>query len=234
VTVIILSRAIESFFERVPLESELLQKLADKKITRNQLLETVESDLAILPIIVSGVSSSKATVRYSCAAVLVSLSEKQPAKLYPYMDFFASLLDSKHRILKWNGMAAIANLCRVDADKKFDAIFDKYYGFLGDEYMVTVATVVANSAKIARAKPYLVPRITTELLRVGGISTTPHLTEECTRVIAEKAIETFEAFYDLMSNKEKAAALTFANKHVKSTRLSLKNTAEIFLKKRAL
>jgi hypothetical protein len=215
------------------LESELLQRLAEKKITKKQLLETVESDLALLPIVVGGVSSPKATVRYGCAGVLVNLSEKQPARLYPYMDFFVSLLDSKHRVLKWNGMAAIANICSVDAEKKFDAIFDKYYGFLGDEYMVTVANIAANSPRIARAKPYLVPKITTALLRVEGISTTPHLTAECTRVIAEKAIEAFDEFYDLMGKKEKAAVVDFAKKHVNSSRLSLKKEAQLFLKKRA-
>jgi hypothetical protein len=38
----------------------------------------------------------------------------------------------------------IANLA-VDAERKFDAIFERYYGFLGSEYMVTVANVVAFS-----------------------------------------------------------------------------------------
>ena len=85
----------------------------------------------------------------------MDLSEKHPDKLYPYMDRFIALLDSKHRILTWNAMAIIANLTAVDVDRKFDAIFDKYYSYLGNEYMVTVANVVANSAKIASNKPYL-------------------------------------------------------------------------------
>ena len=40
----------------------------------------------------------------------------------------------------------------VDVDRKFDAILDKYYSYLGNEYMVTVANVVANPAKIAANK----------------------------------------------------------------------------------
>jgi hypothetical protein len=110
-------------------------------------------------------------------------------------------------------------------------MFDKYYGFLDDEYMVTVANVVGNSARIARAKPYLVPRITAELLRVDGISTSPHLTEECRRVIAEKAIESFDQFYDLMGAKEKAKVLAFVKKHADSSRVSLRKEAKAFLSK---
>lgn len=213
--------------------SDLLRRLAEKTVTKQELLKKVESDFDLLPLVVQGVSSPKANVRYGCASVLVDLTAKYPEKLYPQMDFFIKLLESKRRILVWNGVAAIANLCQVDADKKFDATFDKYYGFLNDEYMVTVANVVANSARIARAKPYLVPRITAELLRVSQISTSPHLTEECTRVIAEKAIESFDDFFDLMSAKERVQVVAFAKTHVDSPRASLRKEAERFLKRHA-
>lgn len=210
---------------------DLLQQLAKKSISKKKLARVVEEDFTLLPLVMKGVASPKAHVRYSCAGLLVNLTEKYPEKLHEHMDFFMTLLDSPHRILKWNGMAAIANLCAVDADKKFDAIFDKYYGFLNDEYMVTVANVVANSARIAHAKPYLVPRITTELLRVDKISTSPHLTEECTRVIAEKAIESFNEFFNLMSVAEKTKVLAFVNNYTDSSRVSLRKEAQLFLKR---
>ena len=128
-------------------------------------------------------------------------------------------------------MAAIANLCAVDVDKKFDSIFDKYYGFLNDEYMVTVANVVGNSAKIALAKPYLVPRITAELLQVEKINTSAHLTEECKRVIAEQTIKSFNQFFDKMGAEEKAKVLSFVKKHADSSRDSLRKEATLFLKR---
>ena len=213
------------------MDSDLLQRLAEKSITKEELCKAVECDFKLLPLVITGVASSKARVRYGCASVLVDLSAKHPGKLYPHMDFFISLLDSKHRILVWNAMAIIANLCAVDVDKKFDAIFDKYYALLNDEYMVTVANVVGNSAKISRAKPYLVPRITAELLRVDEISTSPHLTEECKRVIAEKAIESFNHFFDLMAAREKAKVRSFVKKHANSSRASLRKEAELFLRR---
>jgi hypothetical protein len=213
-------------------ESQLLQNLAEKRIAKEALFTMVETDFGLLPEVFGGVSSPKASVRYGCASVLVDLSAKYPEKLYPHMDKFTALLDSKHRILTWNAMAAIANLCSVDKDQKFDAIFNKYFGFLNNEYLVTVANVVSNSGKIAAAKPYLIPKITGELCKVENISTTPHLTEECKRVIAEKTVEAFNQFYNKMSAKDKAKAVSFVKRQTGSSRKTLREKAELFLKQR--
>jgi 2'-5' RNA ligase len=211
------------------MESRLLKGLADKSMTKEQLFRKVEKNFDMLPGVLDGVSSSKATIRYGCAKVLMDLSEEYPEELYPYMDFFVNLLDSKYRILTWNAMAIIANLTRVDKDKKFEAIFDKYYSFLNDEYMVTVANVVGQSGKIALAKPYLAQKITDKLLKVENISVTPHLTEECRRVIAEKAIESFDLFFDKIEQKEKV--VSFVERQLNSSRTKLRIEAEYFLKK---
>lgn len=211
------------------LETELLRKLEDKSMTKEELLGKVKQNFDLLPEVLNGVSSSRASVRYGCAKVLMDLSEEKPEKLYPHMDFFIDLLDSKYRILTWNALAIIANLTRVDKDNKFDAVFDKYYGFLNDEYMVTVANVVGNSGKIALAKPHLMQKITDELLKVENVSTTPHLTGECKRVIAEHAIESFSQFFDKIDHKEKV--LSFVARQADSPRKTLKKKAEKFLSK---
>ncbi len=213
------------------MEAKLLEKLAEKQITKEQLYQMTKQDFKLLPQVLSGVSSAKADVRYGCAKVLMDLSAKHPEKLYPHMDAFVTLLDSKYRILVWNALAIIANLCAVDADKKFDALFDKYYSFLGDPYMVTVANTVGNSGRIALAKPYLIPKITNELLRVEGISTTPHLTDECKRVIAEQTVETFNVFFDKMNDEAKANALKFVKRQLGSSREKLNVKAELFIHK---
>ena len=210
------------------MEDELLFKLVDKSITGKELLRKIKLDFGLLPTVVKGVSSSKAAIRYGCAKVLVDFSEEHPEQLYSYMDFFVELLNSDYRILTWNAMAIIANLTKVDKDMKFDAIFDKYYSFINNEYMVTVANVVGNSGKIALAKPHLIEKITIELLKVANISTTPHLTEECKMVIAEKAIKCFDLFFDKVKQKEKVVG--FAKSHLNSPRETLRRTAKNFLK----
>jgi len=213
------------------MENELLKKVADKTLTKEELRQRVKQDFDLLPVLLKGISSPKATVRYGCAKVLMDLSEEYPEKLYPHMDAFIELLDSKYRILTWNAMAIIANLAKVDKDQKFDAIFDKYYGFLNNEYMVTVANVVGNSRKIALAKLYFLPKITAELLKVENISVTPHLTEECKRVIAEKAIGVFDLFFDKIEEKEKKKVLSFVERQLDSSRRTLRTRAADFLKK---
>jgi len=209
--------------------SQLTEALLDKSMTKEELLKRVKQDFSLISFLLSGVDSSKAAVRYGCAKVLMDLSGEHPEKLYPYFDLFIDLLDSKYRILTWNAFTIIANLTRVDADKKFDAIFDKYYSFLDNDYMVTVANVVGNSGKIALAKPYLIPKITEELLKVEDISTSPHLTEECKRVIAEKTIKVLDLFFDRIDQKERV--ICFVEVHLDSSRKKLRTAAENFLKK---
>ena len=211
------------------METELLQKLADKSLTKEELLKRVRQDFNLIPILLEGIRSSKAAVRYGCAKALMDLSEENPEKLYPYMASFVDLLDSKYRILVWNALAIIASLTEVDVDKKFDAVFAKYYSFMNDEHMVTVANVVGNSSKIALAKPYLIPKITDELLKTEDISITPHLTEECKRVIAQKAIKSIDSFFEEIEDKERV--ISFVKRHLNSPRETLRTATESFLKK---
>ena len=209
--------------------SILAQALMDKSLTKKELLSKVKADFSLIPLLLEGVAHQKAAVRYGCSKVLMDLSEENPEKLYPHFNFFVNMLDSKYRILTWTALAIIANLTKTDTDNKFDAIFSKYYSFLDKKYMVTVANVVGNSGKIALAKPYLVPEITNELLKVEHLSITPHLTDECKRVIIQQAINTFYEFFDRIAQKEQV--LSFVQLHVDSPRKKLKTSAEKFLQK---
>ena len=209
--------------------SILAQALMDKSLTKKELLSKVKADFSLIPLLLEGVAHQKAAVRYGCSKVLMDLSEENPEKLYPHFNFFVNMLDSKYRILTWTALAIIANLTKTDTDNKFDAIFGKYYSFLDKKYMVTVANVVGNSGKIALAKPYLVPEITNELLKVEHLSITPHLTDECKRVIIQQAINIFYEFFDRIDKKEQV--LSFVQLHVDSPRKKLKTSAEKFLQK---
>ena len=209
--------------------TDFLQELESKALTKEGLVVKVEQDFSLIPTVLEGTSSRKASIRYCCGKALMDLSEKHPERIYPYMDRFIELLESKHRILTWNVIISIANLTRVDSEKKFDAIFDKYYDLLDDGYMVTVANVVGNSGKIALAKPYLIQEITRELLKVEGLSLTPHLTAECKRVIMEHAIRSLDVFFDKVEAKENA--LSFVRRQLGSPRKSLAKRACDFLEK---
>jgi hypothetical protein len=207
----------------------LARSLADKSLTKQELFNRVKEDFTLIPLLLKGVGSSKATVRYGCAKVLMDFSEEYPEQLYPYMDSIIDLLDSKYRILTWNAFAIIANLTKVDKENKFDTIFEKYYSFLDNDYMVTVSNIVGNSSKIAEAKPYLISRISNELLKVKDLSIGPHLTKECKRVIAQSTIKTLDSFFDKIEQKD--SVLAFVRYYVDSPRKKLKDIAQKFLKK---
>lgn len=211
------------------MESKLLQKLGDKSLSKERLFQKVKQNDDLIPEIIAGVSSPKPAIRYGCGKILMDVSEEHPEKLYPFMDFFVTLLDSKYRILTWNAMCIIANLSKVDKEKKFEKIFEKYFSFLQNDYMVTVANVVGNSGKIARAKPDLTQRIVEKLLTVEQLATTPHLSEECKKVIAEHAIGSFDMFFPQIQQKDKV--LAFVKKHRNSPRESLRTAANNFLEK---
>lgn len=207
----------------------LLEQLVDKSITPEKLKEKIKNNFDLLPEIINGMSNDKAAIRYGCGKILMELSEETPEKLYQHMDNFIGYLDSSYRIITWQAMAIIANLTEVDNDNKFDEVFDKYYSFLNDPYMVTVTNIVGHSGKIALAKPNLVNRITKKLLKVENIKTTPYLTDECKKVIAEKAIVSFGIFFDMVENKNEV--ISFVKNYANSTRKSLKIKAEDFLNK---
>jgi hypothetical protein len=206
----------------------LLNQIADKTLTSEVLFKKVEKDFTLVPILLEGVTSTKATVRYTCARVLVDLSGIYPENLYNYINQFIELLKSNYRIIKWNAVAIIANLASVDKNNVLDDNFDKYFGLLNDGYMVTVANLVTYSSKIGLTKPYLANAIAHELLKVENITLTPNLTEECKRVIAEQTINSFDLMFSLFDEKTKAEVLSFVNNQLESPRASLKRRAKTF------
>ena len=80
-------------------KTDILKKIENKEITKDALVKKIKNDFSILPEIISGVSSHKASIRYGCSNTLTVLSDENPKELYPYMDFFINLLDSdSHRL----------------------------------------------------------------------------------------------------------------------------------------
>jgi hypothetical protein len=206
-------------------QAEILMRLAEKEITPDDLADEVLKDLDLLPEILKGISSTNPQVKFGCAKILRTVSKEKPEELYSKMDFFIELLNLDNNIIKWNVIDTIANLTKVDVKNQFDEIFDKFYGMLSDESMVTAAHVIDNSGKIALAKPNLTQKITSELLKIEGIPRNL----ECTNILLGKAILAFGAFYEQIDNKDEV--ISFAKRLLNNTRNATKVKAEKFLKK---
>lgn len=174
--------------------------------------------------VTDGIASDKPKIKYKNGKILMTLSEKNPGVLYSKWDRFVDLLDSENAFMKSIGIRILSNLARVDTKNKFDKIFDKFYGLLNDESMVTAANLVDHSGMIAKAKPKLQNRITSRLL---GIDSTDH-GPECKNILKGKSILSFGEYFEEARNKKKI--IEFVKKELKNTRPATKKKAEKFLK----
>ena len=206
-------------------ESEILDKLGKKESKAEDLADEVMRNPDLLPEIFNGFSSANPRIRFNSAKILRIFSEKNPKMLYSRMDFFVNLLDSENNILKWIAIDVIGNLSSVDSENKFDKIFEKYYGLLLDESMITAGHVIDNSGKIARTKPYLEDKITKELLKVEKIQ---YKTSECRNILLGKVIMSFSQYIDQVDDKEKMISLV--KRQLKNSRKATRAKAEKFLK----
>ena len=207
---------------------DILEKLWKKEIKAEDIAKNVTKDPGLLPEIFNGISSKNSRIKFKSAKILRVISEKNPEILYSKMDFFINLLDSENKILKWNAIDVIGNLTSIDSKNKFDKIFKKYYSFLSTESMITIAHVVDNSGKIAKAKPHLTQKITSELLKIENISTKPRLTQECKNILLGKAILAFGTYFNQIENKDNV--ISFVKRQLNNTRNATKVKAEKFLK----
>jgi hypothetical protein len=124
----------------------------------------------------------------------------------------------------------VANLTAVDAENRFEAIFQKYYAPIPGPAMVTAANVIGSSAKIALAKPELTQRIAREILKVDkakyqmkGVPS-----PECRNVAIGQAIDSFERFFEQIDDKAKIVA--FVKRQLRNTRKQVVKKAERFLR----
>jgi hypothetical protein len=206
-----------------------LKSSKKKEHKAQDLVDEVVKGADSLPEILKGISSENPKVKFKSAEILRQISDKAPKILYSNFDFFVDLLESKNRIIKWEAIDVIGNLTSVDSKNKFDKIFNEYYGFLAADSMITIAHVIDNSAKIAKAKPYLTERITDELLKIENLPTKPPITQECKNILTGKAILVFDEFFNQIKNK--APIISFVKKQVNNTRNATKVKADKFLKK---
>lgn len=206
-------------------DRDLLNVIDQKEDLSKEVAEEVIANPQLLSEILKGVSSAIARTRFRSAKILRIISEKEPAMLYSKMDFFVDLLKSDNKIIMWNAMDIIANLTSVDPKNKFDKIFEKYYGLLSNESMVTAAHVIDNSGKIAKAKPAFQEKITDKLLELEEIPRD----HECKNILLGKAILSFGEYFDQIQNKDEV--IFFVKRQLNNPRNATKVKAEKFLKK---
>ncbi len=204
----------------------LLRRVARKGSDKAKLAEQVIAAPTLLPQIFDGLQASEAPVKYGCEKVLMLISEKAPALLYPHMDCFVGLLESGNNFLKWGAIRIIANLAVVDVENKFEKVFDRYFAPIPGPAMITAGNIVASAPKIAAAKPHLAERIVRELLKVEHAR---YQTAECRNVALGHVILALGQLCE--SLQDKTAVMALVRRQLENSRNATRIKAGKFLRK---
>ena len=203
---------------------DLVDELNQKEDHSKCIAEKAINNPQLISVLLNLISSDIKRVKFRSIKVLNIVSGKNPKILYPHVDFFIELLDNVNKVILWNAMDILANLSAVDSQKKIEDIFEKFYGFLSDESMITAGHVVDNSWKIVKSKHEYENRITGKLLELEEIPRDG----ECQNILLGKAILSFDKYFDEIQDKEEVISLV--KRQLNSPRNATKVKAERFLK----
>ncbi len=161
-------------------------------------MEQISNDPTLIQSLIVTLSD-KRTARFRAAKKLQLISQANPSLLYPHFEVFAKLLDSASSVLLWNGIIILSYLVKVDTEKCFDHVFNRYYDHLWDGKLITAANILGSSGRIARCRPDLASSITSELLKVDVI---PLPTVECREVARSCVLVSFAEYLDMLQTNQ--------------------------------
>ena len=209
----------------------ILEQLGQKGVDIDKIVDRVIDKPDEIDELIEALKVEKRAVKFSYEKVLRLVSERRPELIYPYFDVFAGLLDCDNSFLKWGAIMTVANLTAVDTEKKFEAIFRKYYAPIPGPVMVTAANIIGSSARIALAKPELTQAITSEILKVekARYERKGKPSPECRNVAIGQAIDSFDKFFEQIDDKK--SVIAFVKRQLKNTRKSVVKKAERFIRK---
>ena len=210
---------------------DVFEKISKKGIEIERVAEDVIDSPETIPQLFEGLKSKKGTIRFGCEKIIRLISEQKPKLIYPHFNEISSLLDSDNNILKWGAIVIISNLTSVDADKKFEKIFMKYFAPITGRQMITSSNIVKNAWKIAIEKPSLIEKITKEILKVeeAEYENKGEQSRECNYITCGHAVDSFSRFFDRIKNKR--PVIDFIKRQLDNPRSAVAKKAEKFLKK---
>jgi len=207
-------------------KSNILQQIARKDSNKEKIAEKIIKNSELLPELFAGLQAPEAIIKYGSNKVLVIISEKNPAVLYPKLDFFIMQLDSENNFLKWGAIEIIANLCRIDSTHHFENVFNKYFSPIHEHHMITAANTIKAAVKIASNKHNLTEKISEEILKVEEAD---YETTECNNIVIGQAIKSLNELFPQLKTKESVFA--FVKRQLKNKRPATRKKAEIFIRK---
>lgn len=203
------------------------KQLSSPRVNLEKIAYSVTEHPRLLPVLVDGLNSGDARVKFASAKALRLASERAPHLLYRHFESLARLLDNDNAILRWDAAHILANLAPVDYQERLERILDRYMDPITDREMIGAANCIEGAARIAQAKPHLADSIAQHILKVEhGIYKTP----ECRNVAIGHAIAAFDEFFREIA-VSRHDVIEFVQRQLKNPRAATVRKAEAFLKK---
>lgn len=201
-------------------------RIMDNNSSVNNSVKNLSDELEKKPVkeLIENLSSKNATLKYQSSKALISLSEKEPQKIYPYFDSFVRLFENENNILKWTGIIIIGELSKVDKEHKIKKILPQLYSLLNTGKMITAGNTCHTLGKIALNSPGFANKITNELLKVEKYK---YDTDECGHIANGHVIEAFNSYLEKPDKK----VMDFIRRQTKNPRSATAKKAEKYLKK---
>jgi hypothetical protein len=107
-------------------------------------------------------------------------------------------LDSPNAFIQWGGIFILGNLVTVDGDRKFPALFERFFALLNQPAMITAANCVATASRIIQRYPELEPEITRRLLAVTANTyyRKNQPSPECKNILLGHVLDSLDGYYD--------------------------------------
>ena len=199
--------------------------LSRKDLHIKEVAKAALRDEEFLSELIRNLKTKQETIRSNSSRVLNFICETNPEVLYPDWDYFFELLEGDNTYWKCSAIPLIANLTRVDKDKKFETNFEKYFDLMNDRSFIPAAYVARSAAIIVDAKPKLRTKITEKLL---GIDETRHDPQR-RDLVKSDIIEAFDKYFEKAENKRQI--IEFVRLQLDCDSPKTRKTATKFLKK---
>jgi len=199
--------------------------LTDKNVKIEEVAKVALEDTEFLSELIQNLKTKKETVRFNSSKALNLISKNNPEVLYPEWDYFFDLLDGDNTYWKCSVIPLIANLTRVDRQKKFEIMFEKYFALMNDRSFIPAAYVAKSAATIAKVKPKLRTKITEKLL---GIDETRHDPQR-RDLVKSDIIDAFNEYFEVAEDKKRI--IEFVRQQLNCDSPKTRKTAAKFLNK---
>lgn len=194
-----------------------------KSKLKNQKSPAILSPSQIPPAL-TRLAAPTGTDRYRAGKSLIATAERHPDRLYPHFAALVALLDSPSNIIRWNATRILSFLAPVDTENKLDQLLDRLLTPIQQHHMISAANAILDTARIALAKPYLLPRILPEILSVESAT---YETPECRNVCIAHTLDALKLLWPTVRNDP--AVQSFIRRQTTNPRHSAAKRAQLLL-----